>query len=101
MVESQGRPTSGIRPTPQQQEEKRMKRALWILLAFTAAICVTSLPAVAGTIFDDFGAGNSYTGCTRWTVSGPTSPPGQFISANEFTAGGGGGTVSTVDIAIG
>jgi hypothetical protein len=78
-----------------------MKRAHWTLLALAAAVCICSLPAAAGTIFDDFGAGNSYNCCTGWTVSGPASPPGQFISANEFTAGGGGGVVTSIDLAIG
>lgn len=73
----------------------------WTLLALLAAVCVCSLPAAAGTIFDDFGPGNSYNCCNGWTVSGPSSPPGQFISANQFTAGGGGGTVSQIDLAIG
>jgi hypothetical protein len=73
----------------------------WTLLALVAAVCVCSLPAAAGTIFDDFAAGNSYNCCNGWTVSGPSSPPGQFVSANEFVAGGGGGTVSQIDIAIG
>ena len=78
-----------------------MKRAHWTLLALAAAVCICSLPAAAGTIFDDFGQGNSYNCCTGWTVSGVNSPPGQFISANEFTAGGGGGVVGTIDLAIG
>lgn len=73
----------------------------WTLLALVAAVCVCSLPAAAGTIFNDFGAGNSYNCCTGWTVSGPSSPPGQFISANQFVAGGGGGTVSQIDLGIG
>lgn len=75
-----------------------MKR--WTLLALVAAVCVCSLPAAAGTIFDDFSAGNSYNCCNGWTVSGPSSPPGQFISANQFTAGSS-GTVNEIDLAVG
>lgn len=72
----------------------------WTLVVLTAAVCICSLPAAAGTIFDDFAAGNSYNCCTGWTVSGPTAPPGQFISANEFMAGAS-GSVSEIDLAIG
>lgn len=77
-----------------------MKRGLLILVIVTAAVCLASLPAAAGTIFDDFAPGNSYDCCTGWTVSGSASPPGQFISANEFTAGTS-GTVNEIDLAIG
>jgi len=77
-----------------------MKRTQLVLLVLMATVCLASLPAAAGTIFDDFGPGNSYNCCTGWTVSGPTSPPGQFISANEFTAGSS-GMVNEIDLAIG
>ncbi len=77
-----------------------MNHRLCILLIATAAVCLTSLPAAAGTIFDDFGPGNNYNCCTGWTVSGPSSPPGQFIAANEFTAGAS-GMVNEIDLAIG
>ncbi len=77
-----------------------MNRRLWSLLILTAAVCWASVPAAAGTIFDDFGPGNSYNCCTGWTVSGSASPPGQFISANEFTAGAS-GMVNEIDLAIG
>jgi hypothetical protein len=76
-----------------------MKRAQWILLVL-ALSCIVSIPAAANTIFDDFNAGNSYNCCTGWTVSGPGSPPGQFISANEFTAGAT-ASVTELDLAIG
>ncbi len=76
-----------------------MKRTL-TFLALAAAVCIASLPAAAGTIFDDFATGNSYNCCSGWTVSGPGSPPGQFISANEFTAGLT-GSVGEIDLAIG
>jgi hypothetical protein len=72
----------------------------WTLLALAAAVCICNLPAAAGTIFNDFDVGDSYNCCTGWTVSGPASPPGQFISANQFTAGDS-GSVSEIDLAIG
>ncbi|MGZ4788157.1 MAG: choice-of-anchor R domain-containing protein [Terriglobales bacterium] len=77
-----------------------MKRASLILLVLTAALCIATMPAAAGTIFDDFGPANSYNCCTGWTVSGPGSPPGQFIAANLFTAGAS-GSVGQIDLAIG
>lgn len=76
-----------------------MKRVQWILLAL-ALCCVVSIPAAADTIFNDFDAGHSYNCCNGWTVSGPGSPPGQFIAANEFNAGAS-GFVSEIDLAIG
>jgi hypothetical protein len=76
-----------------------MKRAQWTLLAL-ALVCVISIPAAADTIYNNFDTGNSYDCCNGWTVSGPGSPPGQFISANEFTAGAT-AFVSQIDIAIG
>lgn len=72
----------------------------WTLVVLAAAVCICSLPAAAGTIFDDFAAGNSYNCCSGWTVSSPNGPPGQFSAANEFVAGAS-GTVSQIDLAIG
>ncbi len=76
-----------------------MKRLQLTLLAL-AVICIISIPAAADTIFNDFNTGNGYNCCTGWTVAGPTSPPGQFISANEFTAGVS-AQVTEIDLAIG
>jgi hypothetical protein len=76
-----------------------MKRAQWILVGL-AVICIGCIPAAADTIFNNFDVGNSYNCCTGWTVSGPGSPPGQFIAANEFTAGAT-ASVTQIDIAIG
>lgn len=63
------------------------------------ALCLTCLTAVAGTLFDDFGPGNSYQADCAWAVSGPASPIGQFIQANEFTAVAS-ETVTTINLAI-
>lgn len=72
----------------------------WTLLVVAAALCVCSLPASAGIIFDDFAAGDTYNCCVGWTVSGPSSLPGQFISANQFVVGGGGGLVTEIDLGV-
>jgi hypothetical protein len=76
-----------------------MKRVKWTLFAL-AVLCIISIPAAADTIYNNFDAGDSYNCCNGWTVSGPGSPPGEFISANEFTAGAT-GFVSQIDLAIG
>jgi len=76
-----------------------MKRAKWTLLAL-AVICVICIPAAADTIYNNFDAGDSYNCCNGWTVSGHGSPPGQFITANSFTAGAT-GFVTQIDLAVG
>jgi len=76
-----------------------MKRAQWILLVLALG-CLLSIPAAADTIFNNFDTGDSYNCCNGWTVSGPGSPPGQFIAANEFTAGAT-ASVTQLDLAIG
>jgi len=76
-----------------------MKRIFLLGSTIMLTVCLCSLPATAGTIFDDFGPNNGYNCCVGWTVSGAASPVGQFIAANEFTAGLS-GAVNEIDIAL-
>jgi hypothetical protein len=64
---------------------------------------VTMLPVLSkggNTIFDDFGAGDTYYCCEGWTASGPNSPYGTFWAANEFTSSGD-YSVTQIDLGIG
>ena len=76
-----------------------MKRTL-VLCVLALAIC--ALPAMADTLFTDFGGNMTYNCCTGWTVSGTGTVGTSFTAANEFTvAGTGNFNVSQIDLAVG
>jgi len=66
------------------------------------AIGLGTLPIQAGTIFSDLGpVGDVYNANSGWTVSGSGIVGTSFTAANLFTAGGGGGSVSQISLAVG
>ena len=81
------------------------KKLGWTLCLLTLALCVSSLPAMADTLFSDLGpTGNWYNCCSGWTVSGTGTVGTSFTSANEFTAGGTLGqqySITTIDLGVG
>lgn len=79
------------------------KKFTWSFCLVVVALCVSSLPAMAGsqTFFTDLGSGdNVYQCCTGWTVSGSGTVGTSFTAANEFTAMAS-GSISQIDIGIG
>ena len=78
---------------------KRLHSVLMPVLA----LCVCSLPAMAGVVFSDLGpADNVYDCCDGWTVSGSGTIGDSYTSANLFTvAGSGSFSVTEIDLAVG
>jgi PEP-CTERM motif len=79
------------------------KRLLWSICLLAVALCVSSLPAMAGsTFFNDLNSDpqNVYQCCNGWTVSGTGTVGTSFTTANEFTAMAS-GSVSQIDLAVG
>jgi len=66
------------------------------------ALCVSSLPAMAGVLFTDLGpAGDVYNCCSGWTVSGSASNAGLITAANLFTVSGSGSlSVTEIDLGV-
>jgi PEP-CTERM motif len=79
------------------------KKLGWTLCLLTLALCVSSLPAMADTLFSDLGPpGNDYQCCTGWTVSGTGTVGTSFTAANLFTLGGTGSqTIDQIDLGVG
>jgi PEP-CTERM motif len=78
---------------------KKLGCALCLL---ALALCVSSLPAMADTLFNDFGTGFSYQAGTGWTVSGTGTVGTLFTAANLFTVSGSGDfSVSSFDLGVG
>lgn len=63
------------------------------------AFLVVAGSANAVVAFTNFGAGDSFLTSTGWTISGPTSAPGNFDQGEQFTAGAT-GSVSTIRLAL-
>ena len=75
------------------------RKLVWSACLLALALC--SLPAMAGTLYSNFGTGtNVYYCCEGWTVSGTGTIGTSFISANEFTPTTS-GSVGEIDIAVG
>jgi PEP-CTERM motif len=78
------------------------KKLGWALCLLTLAVCVSSLPAMADTLFNDFGSGFNYNCCSGWTISGTGSVGTSFTAANLFTVSGSGNfSVSSFDLGVG
>ena len=77
-----------------------MKRKLvWLLCLLGLALC--SLPAMADTLYSNFGpSGSVYNCCSGWTISGTGYIGTSFTAANEFQVTTG-GSVGEIDIAVG
>ncbi len=78
-------------------------KRLHAVLMPVLALCLCSLPAMAGVVFSDLGsAGNVYYCCEGWTVSGSGNTEGtNFTSANLFTAAGSGSlSVTGIDLGV-
>ena len=79
------------------------KKLAWSLCLLILALCVSSLPAMADTLFSDLGPpGNVYQGGTGWTISGSGFVGTSFTGANLFTVGGSGNfSVTSFDLGVG
>jgi len=67
--------------------------------AMPLAFLVVAGSANAVVAFSNFGPGDSFLTSTGWTISGPTSAPGNFDQGEQFTAGAT-GSVSTIRLAL-
>jgi hypothetical protein len=77
-----------------------MTKARTLTLVTLIALSLATLPAMADTVFNNFGNNFDYNCCVGGTLGGPNSPVGWIIQANQFTAQAG-GNVSEIDVAIG
>ena len=81
---------------------KKLARSLGLL---AVALCVSNLPAMAGsTLFSDLGPpGNVYTSGVGWSINGSGPPFGTSqTAAGMFTVGGSGNfSVDSIDLAVG
>ena len=82
------------------------KKFGWSLCLLAVALCVSSLPAMAGptTLFSDLGPpGNVYVGGIGWSINGSGPPFGSSqTAAGMFTVGGiGNFSVDSIDLAVG
>ena len=79
-----------------------MKKSGWMLCLLALALCVGSLPAMAGsTLYSNLGpAGNVYQCCTGWTIAGTGTVGFYQAVAEEFqvTANG---NVGEIDAGVG
>lgn len=71
-----------------------------MLCLLPLALCVSSLPVMAGTVYDNLGSPVTYNCCSGWTTSGVNSGVGLVEDAELFTAGIS-GNVTTIDVALG
>ena len=77
------------------------KKLGWSLCLLALALCSSSLPATAGTLFSNLGpAGNEYQCCTGWTVSGTGTLGFSQSIAEEFQVSAS-GNVGQIDAGIG
>lgn len=66
-----------------------------------AALVLSSLPAMAGDLYNNLGTGtNVYNCCTGWTVGGSGTLGIPFTAANEFNSGVG-GFIETINLGVG
>jgi hypothetical protein len=75
----------------------------WSLCLLAVALCVSSLPAMAGsTLFSDLGPpGNVYSSGIGWSINGSGFSGTSLSQANLFTVGGSGNfSVDSLDIAV-
>lgn len=79
------------------------KKLGWSICLLTLALCVSSLPAMADSLFSDLGPpGNQYQCCTGWTISGTGTIGTSFTAANLFMVGGTGNfSVNQIDLGVG
>jgi len=81
------------------------KKLGWSVCLLTLALCVSGLPAMAGstTLFSDLGPpGNVYMTCCGWSVSGSGVIGTSQTAAGLFTVGGSGNfSVDSIDIGVG
>src|SRR5437763_16653089 len=71
-----------------------MKKIALILVSVGCALTANAI-----TIFDDFGAGNTYDPGSAWTLGGGNIGAGFSDFAAQFVAGGT-GFLSTVDVGV-
>ena len=76
------------------------KKFGWMLCLLALALCASSLPAMAGTLYSNLGAGGSYYCCEGWTISG-TGTLGFSQSIGEQFQVSPGGSVSQIDVGVG
>ena len=78
------------------------KKFAWTFCLIVFGLVISSLPAMAGDLYDNLGSPVSYNCCAGWTVSGTGTVGTSFIAANEFTPiFTGSGEIETINIGIG
>jgi hypothetical protein len=77
------------------------KKSAWVLCSLAVVLCVSSLPATAGTLYSNLGTGsNVYQEGIGWTISG-TGTLGFSQSIGEQFQVTSGGSVGQIDIGVG
>ena len=76
------------------------KKSAWVLCSLALALCISSLPAMAGTAYDNLGTPVSYQAGSGWTVSGVNSGVGWVEDAELFTPVIN-GNVNQINVALG
>ena len=79
------------------------RRLAYSLCLLALALCISALPAAAGTIFSDLGpTGNVYDVTNGYTIAGSGTIGESYTAANLFIPGGSGSqSVSQIDLAVG
>jgi hypothetical protein len=79
------------------------KKIGWSLCLLTLALCISSLPAMGGTLFSDIGPpGNQYLCCSGYAIGGSGTFGLSDTDANLFTVGGSGNfSVDQIDLGVG
>jgi hypothetical protein len=76
------------------------KKFGWMLCLLAVAICASTLPAMAGTAYDNLGSPPSYQTGSGWTIGGSSSQVGLVEDAQLFTSLVS-GNVNEIDVALG
>jgi hypothetical protein len=82
---------------------KMNRRFAGLVCLLSLALCMSALPAAAGTIFSDLGpTGNVYDVTNGYTIAGSGTIGESYTAANLFIPGGSGAqNVSQIDLAVG
>lgn len=76
------------------------KKLGWLLCFLALAICASSLPAMADTLYGNLGPGGTYQSGTGWTIAG-TGTVGFYQSIAESFQMGFNGNVNEIDAGVG
>ena len=76
------------------------KKFGWMLCLVALAICASSLPAMAGTLYSNLGTGGTYQAGTGWTIVGDGAGLGFYQAISEEFQVGFNGNVNEIDAGV-